>query len=128
MARSRRTGSANRGRRRDGAKLGILRSALAAEIGLIAPPPLRLLLLREGFGAPALGRLAEIKGVRAKARYCRQRLFLPRSFMHQRTAVAGCGPDGLFFAYVVRAAWCLLRLPKAVTGWLRARSQYRQSP
>jgi len=109
------------------AKLRMLSPALAADLGLDAPAPLRMLLLREGSGAPGFGRLAELVGPRAKARYCRQKLFPPRSYLRQSLAIAERGPIGLVIAYVVRSTWGVSRLPMAVTGWLRARSHYRQS-
>lgn len=102
-----------------GAKIRMLSPTLAAELGLTGPPPLQLLLAREGAGAVAVGRLGELKGIGKKARYCLQKLFPPRSYLHASSPAPRRPSDGNP-SRLRRVGWCLLHLPAAVAGWRRA--------
>lgn len=84
-----------------------------------------------GWTAPDLTlgihRLAATHGLRAKGAFVIRKLFPAPDWMRRWVPLAGRGRLGLPAAYAWRPIWLLLRMPRALAAWRRARRETRLS-
>jgi Uncharacterised nucleotidyltransferase len=111
----------------EGLRLVPAGKALADRLGLPHEPSVVMALKASAAPAGSLtvARIAETRGLKAKAALGLRRLAPSRRYMRAHFALAGRGRLGLAAAYAARMAMSPVHLPRAVNAWRRARRSQR---